>query len=297
MGGQSVRMGFGDNKMRLLSTIRSQTPAFQRRGFHLQGAKEQRSSRPLHRGDEFTGERSRRNGPASRQAHSKLLFKLVKHLLIWAHHNLRSLRAAHVPGKLNQGADMLSRSNVPSESMLHPHMVHTIWETFGKAEVDLFASEDNSHCPTYFSKSKDVLAHDWPSLLLYAFPPIALIPQELLDKGRTHAQGLCGSHSSVPRPCGWPNRGQKQPCGLFHEGVQEAEPVPTWDLSTVLRALMSPPFETLQSVDLRPLTLKTILLLALALVKHRHTIVDPALGLYVTIFVGRVKRDKATGKI
>ncbi len=89
-----------------------------------------------------------------------------------------SLRAAHLPGRLNQGADMLSRSNVPSEEwMLHPQVVQKIWKTFGKAEVDLFASKDNSHCPTYYSKDRDALAHDWPNLLLYAFPPIALLPQ------------------------------------------------------------------------------------------------------------------------
>ncbi len=43
-------------------------------------------------------------------------------------------------------------------------------KNFGKAEGDLFASKDNSHCPTYYSKDRDALAHDWPNLLLYAFP-------------------------------------------------------------------------------------------------------------------------------
>ncbi len=42
----------------------------------------------------------------------------------------------------------------------------------------------------------------------------------------------------------------------------------TWDLPTVLRALKSSPFEPLQSVHLRPLMLKTALLLAQASVKH-----------------------------
>ncbi len=108
---------------------------------------------------------------------SKRLFILAERLLEWAQLNLRSLRAAHLPGRLNQGADMLSRSNVPSEEwMLHPQVVQKIWKTFGKAEVDLFASKDNSHCPTYYSKDRDN-AHDWPNLLLYAFPPIALLPQ------------------------------------------------------------------------------------------------------------------------
>ncbi|XP_016324529.1 uncharacterized protein LOC107674898 [Sinocyclocheilus anshuiensis] len=82
---------------------------------------------------------------------SPRLFRMAKSLLEWAHCHLRSLKAAHIPGKLNQGADMLSRSNVPSgEWMLHPQTVRRIWEIFGKAEVDLFASEDNSHCPIFF---------------------------------------------------------------------------------------------------------------------------------------------------
>ncbi|KAL0173136.1 hypothetical protein M9458_033447, partial [Cirrhinus mrigala] len=46
--------------------------------------------------------------------HKSHLFTLVKGLLEWAQLNLASLRAVHVPGRLNQGADLLSRSNVPS---------------------------------------------------------------------------------------------------------------------------------------------------------------------------------------
>ncbi len=49
---------------------------------------------------------------------SKRLFILAERLLEWAQLNLRSLRAAHLPGRLNQGADMLSRSNVPSEEWM-----------------------------------------------------------------------------------------------------------------------------------------------------------------------------------
>ncbi len=62
---------------------------------------------------------------------------LLEAPLEWAQLNLRSLRAAHLPGRLNQGADMWSRSNVPSEEwMLHPRTVRMIWKTFGKSEVD-----------------------------------------------------------------------------------------------------------------------------------------------------------------
>ncbi len=52
-------------------------------------------------------------------------------------------------------------------------------ENFGKARVDLFASKDKSHCPILFMRSMDELAHEWPSLPLYAFLPIALLPQVL----------------------------------------------------------------------------------------------------------------------
>ncbi len=64
---------------------------------------------------------------------------------------------------------MLSRNNVSSEEWtLHLLAVQRIWEVFGKARVDIFASEDNSHCPIFFLKSTDALAHEWPSLPLYA---------------------------------------------------------------------------------------------------------------------------------
>ena len=52
-----------------------------------------------------------------------------------------------------------------------------LWSIFGRAEVNLFASEDNAHCPIYFTKNNDALAHDWPRRPLYAFPPISLLPQ------------------------------------------------------------------------------------------------------------------------
>ncbi len=38
---------------------------------------------------------------------------------------------------------------------------------------------DNSLCPIFFTKSTDALAHEWPSLPLYAFPPVALLPKVL----------------------------------------------------------------------------------------------------------------------
>ncbi len=87
---------------------------------------------------------------------SKRLCTLANDLLVWAQTNLRSLKATHVPGKINQGADMLSRNDVSSKE----------WTQFRKCgkssetRVDLFASEDNSLCPIFFTKSTDALAHE-----------------------------------------------------------------------------------------------------------------------------------------
>ncbi|KAI2647798.1 hypothetical protein H4Q32_031262 [Labeo rohita] len=308
---------------------------------------------------------------------SRHLFTLVEGLLEWAQCNLASLRAVHVPGRLNQGADMLSRSNVPSgEWTLHPQTVQKIWEVFGKAEVDLFASKDNSHCPIYFSKDRDALAHDWPNLLLYAFPPTSLIPQvlkrvreqrhklllvaplwrtqpwrtgpyrtpgqfvgltpmvfgresenlpegvlntisqarapstrrlyalkwsvfstwcstrgknpnscgisvilsflqDLLDKGRSPStlKVYVAAIAAFHAPIADQSIGRNNLVVRFLKGSRRINPsrshtIPTWDLSTVLRALKSSPFEPLSDADLKPLTLKTALLLALVSVKR-----------------------------
>ncbi len=59
---------------------------------------------------------------------SKRFCMLANDFLVWAQNNLRSLKVTHVPGKINQGADMLSRNNVSSEEWtLHPLAVLSLW--------------------------------------------------------------------------------------------------------------------------------------------------------------------------
>ncbi|XDV12769.1 hypothetical protein PO909_001356 [Leuciscus waleckii] len=49
---------------------------------------------------------------------------------------------------------ILSRQGLrPGEWRLHPEVVELIWRKFGRAEVDLFASHENSHCPLWYSLS------------------------------------------------------------------------------------------------------------------------------------------------
>lgn len=84
--------------------------------------------------------------------HSLPLLQLSRSLLLWSQDHLQSLRATHVPGILNQGADLLSRGGpLVREWRLHPKVVSQIWDWFGKADVDLFSSRENTHCPLFFS--------------------------------------------------------------------------------------------------------------------------------------------------
>ncbi len=117
---------------------------------------------------------------------SRTLDRLVRRLLLWSQDKFLSLRAVHVPGILNLAADFLSRQKLrPGEWMLNRQMVSQIWDLFGKAEVDLFASQESSQCPLWFSLSFpttlgiDAFAHPWPNVSLYVFLPIKLIPAVL----------------------------------------------------------------------------------------------------------------------
>ena len=118
--------------------------------------------------------------------HSPVLDGLARRLVLWCDTHLASIRAIHVPGSLNSGADLLSRG-VPrySDWSLHPRVVDQIWARYGRPVVDLFASEENTKCPLFFSilgrapLGVDALAHDWPRGLLYAFPPLEMIHSTL----------------------------------------------------------------------------------------------------------------------
>ncbi len=117
---------------------------------------------------------------------TRTLDRLARHLLLWSQDKFLSLRAVHLPGVLNLAADFLSRQKLkPGEWMLNRQTVSQIWDLFGKAEVDLFASQESSQCPLWFSLSFpttlgiDAFAHPWRNVSLYAFPPIKLIPAVL----------------------------------------------------------------------------------------------------------------------
>ncbi|XP_059894386.1 uncharacterized protein LOC132447566, partial [Gadus macrocephalus] len=141
-------------------------------------------------------------GTRSRQS-----LRVTQRLLPWAFPHFLSLRAVHVPGVRNTAADLLSRQGPPpGEWRLHPEVVGMIWDRYGRAVADLFASEETTHCPLWFSLTErtsplgqDALAHAWPDSLLYAFPPIPLL-LATLDRVQR------GCHSLLLVAPHWPGR-------------------------------------------------------------------------------------------
>ncbi len=62
--------------------------------------------------------------------------QVARHLLLWSHTQFKSLRAVHIPGKLNHAADALSRQiTFPREWRLHPEKIWLICSRFGRSSV------------------------------------------------------------------------------------------------------------------------------------------------------------------
>ncbi|XP_032365670.1 uncharacterized protein LOC116682766 [Etheostoma spectabile] len=126
---------------------------------------------------------------------SRPLCRLAHQILLWSQRRLLSLRAMFIPGLQNQGADLLSRQGLrPGEWRLHPEVVESLCARFGPMDVDLFASQESTHCPLWFSLTPpaplglDAMVREWPRLRLYAFPPVALLPGIL---ERVRREGIC----------------------------------------------------------------------------------------------------------
>ncbi|KAL0193781.1 hypothetical protein M9458_012077, partial [Cirrhinus mrigala] len=106
--------------------------------------------------------------------------QLARHLLLWSQHRLLA----------NRMAKSLSRQvSLGGEWRLHPESVQLIWDRFGQAQVDLFASAESTHCQLWYGLTEaplgiDALAHSWSrDRLKYAFPPVSLIALSVQSQG------------------------------------------------------------------------------------------------------------------
>ena len=118
---------------------------------------------------------------------SQSLNSVARDLFQWAELSLISLRAVHIKGVDNVVADSLSRF-FPSfqEMQLTRVIFQAICRRFGRPWVDLFASPHNAQLRRFCARTShpgawgvDALSIQWPCRLLYAFPPVPLIPRLL----------------------------------------------------------------------------------------------------------------------
>ena len=95
-----------------------------------------------------------------------------------------TLRARHIPGRLNDLADKLSRlgQTIQTEWSLHPVVFQAICSRWHQPQVDLFATRFNNKLPQFVSPVPDpqawvvdALSLSWEDLDPYAFPPAAIL--------------------------------------------------------------------------------------------------------------------------
>ena len=106
--------------------------------------------------------------------------------------------ASHLPGKLNEEADRLSRKfDDRTEWMLDRDIFQSITARFGEPEIDLFASRLNKQVQNYVSwlpdpeaVSVDAFTLNWNGLKFYAFPPFCLIAKCLQKIREDNADGI-----------------------------------------------------------------------------------------------------------
>ena len=112
------------------------------------------------------------------------LCALLWRILTWCTRNQVTLKARHMPGRLNVIADKLSRlgQTIQTEWSLLPEVFQAICSRWHQPQVDLFATRFNNKLPLFVSPVPDPLATavdalslPWEDLDAYAFPPTAIL--------------------------------------------------------------------------------------------------------------------------
>ena len=112
------------------------------------------------------------------------LSAILWRILSWCTRKQVSLKARHIPGRLNVIADKLSRlaQTIQTEWSLHPEVFQAICSRWHQPQVDLFATRFNNKLPQFVSPvpdaqawTLDALSLSWENLDPYAFPPAAIL--------------------------------------------------------------------------------------------------------------------------
>ncbi|MGL5292737.1 MAG: hypothetical protein ACRC9V_02950, partial [Aeromonas sp.] len=113
---------------------------------------------------------------------SRPLFKQAASLLLWAARHLLFIRATPIPGRLNRGADMLSKEGLPHrEWSLHPNSLR--WHPEGGV------TSMNVHCLLFFLLA-DAVTMRWLDVRLNIFPPVKILPLVLCKIREEIASGI-----------------------------------------------------------------------------------------------------------
>ena len=112
----------------------------------------------------------------------------VSLIFLWAENHVPCISAIFIPGVDNLQADFLSRQTLsPGEWSLHPQIFQVICQRWGMPDVDVMASRFNKKLDRFMSRTRDPMACGADALvcpwhqfkLLYAFPPLQLLPRLL----------------------------------------------------------------------------------------------------------------------
>jgi len=142
--------------------------------------------------------------------HSLRLCLKAQSVHLWAQGHGMTIRARHIPGRLNVVADLLSRSHqtLSTEWSLDQQVFKGLCQVWGTPTIDLFATRYNAKLKTFISPMPDPLAHQvdalsqsWSGLWAYAYPPQATLT-EVLNKVRSEDVELLLVAPNWPR-AGW----------------------------------------------------------------------------------------------
>ena len=123
------------------------------------------------------------------------LCALLWRLLSWCHPRGISLRARHIPGRLNVIADKLSRHNqlIQTEWSLSQQVFNLLCSRWAQPQMDLSATRFNhkftkfvSPVPDPAAWAVDAMRLSWENLDAYAYPPVSLLNQvisKVVDQG------------------------------------------------------------------------------------------------------------------
>ena len=127
---------------------------------------------------------------------------------IWCSQRQVTLKARHIPGRLNVIADKLSRlgQTIQTEWSLLPEVFQKLCSKWHRPQIDLFATRFNHKLPLFVSPVPDTLAVavdaltlPWEDLDAYAFPPTAILGKVVEKLQDSPCKRL------IQMAPGWPN--------------------------------------------------------------------------------------------